>query len=105
MTSVFLVPLAALVAAALPRGRARRRAGSSLRLGPLLALQLPFSTEVFFTLTLCLAAGLAARRRWSSRRGGAGSRASLLPLVGAYGVCAVVVTARSSTTPSPTTRA
>ena len=37
---------------------ARRSRSSSSRLGPLLALQLLFSTEVLFTLTLCLATGL-----------------------------------------------
>ena len=60
-----------------------------LRLGPILALQLAFSTEVLFTLTLCLAAGLllglaavpVARRRIG---------AVLFPLAGAYGVAALL---------------
>lgn len=88
MSSVLLVPLAALV---LLRFLERRLGGRGLvvRLGPLLALQLLFSTEVFFTLTVCLVAGLllgaaaapARRQRLA---------ASLRPLVGAYGVSAVV---------------
>ncbi len=89
LTSVFLVPLVALVLLRYLEG-ALDGGGLVLRLAPLLALQFTFGTEVFFTLALCLAAGLAlgalavasARRRIAS---------SLAPLAGAYGVCAVLV--------------
>jgi hypothetical protein len=88
MSSVFLVPLAALVLLRFLEGGLGGR-GLVVRLGPLLALQLSFSTEVFFTLTVCLVAGLLlgaavvpARRR---RLG-----ASLLPLLGSYVVSAVI---------------
>ena len=89
LTSVFLVPLVALVLLRYLEG-ALDGGGLVLRLAPLLALQFAFGTEVFFTLALCLAAGLAlgalavasARRRIAS---------SLAPLAGAYGVCAVLV--------------
>jgi hypothetical protein len=88
MTSVFLVPLAALVLLRFLEGELGRR-GLVIRLGPLLALQLLFSTEVLFTLTLSVAAGLLlgilvvprARMRILS---------SLLPLLGAYGLAAVI---------------
>jgi hypothetical protein len=88
MTSVFLVPLAALVLLRFLEGALGAR-GLVVRLAPLLALQLLFSTEVFFTLTLTLVAGLllgaaavpAQRQRLA---------ASLLPLLGAYCVSGVV---------------
>src|SRR5262249_7705995 len=54
LTSVFLVPLAALVVLRFLEGELGA-GGLVLRLGPLLALQLAFSTEVLFTLTLALA--------------------------------------------------
>ena len=57
MTSVFLVPLAALALLRFLEGGLGGW-GLVVRLGPLLALQLLFSTEVLFTLSLCLAAGL-----------------------------------------------
>ena len=57
LTSVLLVPVAALLVLRFLEGELGGR-GLALRLGPLLALQLAFSTEVFFTLTLCLAVGL-----------------------------------------------
>jgi len=90
MTSVFLVPLAVLVVLQYVEGELGGRA-LVLRLGPLLALQLLFSTEVAFTLTLALACSLvvgfaaapAARRRLVE---------SIAPLVGAY-VLAAVLTA------------
>ncbi len=88
MTSVLLVPLAALVVLRFVEGELGA-GGLVLRLGPILALQLAFSTEVLFTLTLCLAAGLllglaavpVARRRIG---------AVLFPLAGAYGVAALL---------------
>jgi hypothetical protein len=89
LTSVFLLPLAALVLLRFLEG-GLGPGGLVVRLGPLLALQLAFSTEVLFTLTLSLAVGLvlgflavpSARRRLS---------ALLLPLAGAYGVGALLV--------------
>jgi hypothetical protein len=88
MSSIFLVPLAALVVLQFLESELAGR-GLVVRLGPLLAFQLAFSTEVAFTLTLCLAAGLvlgvavvpSARRRIG---------ALLLPLAGAYGVAALL---------------
>ena len=104
MTSVFLVPLAALVAAALPRGRARRRAASSSGSGRCSRCSSLFSTEVFFTLTLCLAAGPAARRR---RRAGAAAadRRARSCRSSAPTASRRVSRHRSSTTRSATTRA
>jgi hypothetical protein len=89
MTSVFLLPLATLVVLRFLEG-GLGPGGLVVRLGPLLALQLAFSTEILFTLTLCLAAGLvlgvlvvpSARVR---------IRELLLPLAGAYGVGALLV--------------
>jgi len=88
MTSVFLVPLAALVVLRFLEGELGG-GGLVVRLGPLLALQLLFSTEVAFTLTLCLVSGVvlgvavvpSARRRIG---------ALLLPLAAAYGVAALI---------------
>ncbi len=57
LTSIFLVPLAALLVLRFLEGSLDAR-GLVLRLAPLLALQLAFSTEVFFTLSLCLVAGM-----------------------------------------------
>ena len=88
-TSVFLVPLAALFVLRFLEEQIGAR-GLVVRLGLLLALQLSFGTEVFFTLSLCLAAGLVlgflvvpAKRQRLGR--------ALLPIAGAYGVCAVIV--------------
>jgi hypothetical protein len=87
MSSVFLVPLAALVLLRFLEGGLGAR-GLVVRLGPLLALQLLFSTEVFFTLTLCLVSGLLlGAAAVPGRRGRI--VASLLPLLGAYAVSAV----------------
>ena len=69
VTGVFLVPLVALVLVRFLRGELDRR-GLAWRLGALLGLQLWISTEVALTLTLALAAGLAARAS-----GGCGPRA------------------------------
>src|SRR5438128_8971041 len=60
MTSVFLVPLVALVVLRYVDGTLDAR-GLVVRLGPLLALQLLFSTELVFTVTLALACSLAVR--------------------------------------------
>ena len=89
LTSVFLVPLAALVLLRYLQGGLGGR-GLVVRLGPLLACQFAFGTEVFFTLTLSLAAGLALGALLVARER---SRiaSSLAPLAGAYGVCAVLV--------------
>jgi hypothetical protein len=88
MTSVFLLPVAALLLLRFLEGGLGGR-GLVVRLGPLLALQLLLSTEVFFTLTLCLAAGLllglAAVRAERPK-----IVASLLPLLGSYGISAAV---------------
>jgi hypothetical protein len=88
MTSVFLVPLAALVLLRFLEG-GLTGLGLAVRLGPLLALQLLFSTEILFTLTLCVAAGLLlgllvvpGRRQRIV--------ASLPPLLGAYAIAAVI---------------
>jgi len=88
MTSVFLVPLVALVILRSLEGELGA-GGLVGRLGPLLALQLALSTEVAFTLVVCLAAGLilgaatvpAARRR---------ILASLLPIAASGAVAAVL---------------
>jgi hypothetical protein len=89
MTSVFLVPLAALVVLRFLEGDIGA-GGLVARLGPLLALQLLFSTEIVFTLTLCLVAGLllgAVAVPGERRR----ILAALLPVAGAYGVAALLV--------------
>ena len=88
LTSVFLVPLAALVVLRYLGGELGG-GGLVLRLAPLLALQFLFSTEVLFTLSVSLAAGLVlgwltvpARRRVV---------AAVPPLAGAYAAAAVIV--------------
>jgi hypothetical protein len=89
LTSVFLVPLAVLVVLRFLEGELDAQ-GLVVRLGPLLAFQFAFGTEVFFMLALSLAAGLAvgvvsvpARRHRLFE--------ALLPLAGAYAVCAALV--------------
>jgi hypothetical protein len=89
LSSVFLVPLVALVVLRFLEGTLDAR-GLVVRLSPLLALQFAFSTEVFFTVTLAIALALAIavatvpalRER---------VRALLAPLAGAYAGCAVLV--------------
>jgi hypothetical protein len=88
MTAVFLVPLVALVLLRYVQGELTGKA-LVVRLGALLALQLSFSTELFFTLTLALATALVicflcvpARR--------ARLRSLLVPLVGAYALGALL---------------
>ena len=56
-TSIFLVPLAVLFVLRFLEEQIGAR-GLIVRLGLLLALQLSFGTEVFFTLSLCLGVGL-----------------------------------------------
>lgn len=88
VTSVFLIPLVALVIVRYLDG-GLGGAGLGLRLGPLLALQLLFSTEVSVTLALALAAGLLIgfaaftqrRRRFVELLG---------PLAGAYAFAALL---------------
>jgi hypothetical protein len=58
MTSVFLVPLVALFVLRFLDGELDAQ-GLALRLGAVLAVQISFSTELFFTLTLALVAALA----------------------------------------------
>jgi hypothetical protein len=58
MTSVFLLPLIALVILRFVEGDLGGT-GLVVRLGPLLALQLGFSTELTFTLALAIACGIA----------------------------------------------
>src|SRR6266542_4012185 len=57
MTSVFLLPLVTLVLVRFVEGDLDGR-GLALRLGPLLALQLTFSTENEFTYTLAIATAI-----------------------------------------------
>ena len=89
MTSVFLVPLAALLVVRNLEGEIGSR-GLALRLGPLLALQVSFSTELAFTLTLALGVAIvlwivfapSARRRLV---------ALLAPLAAAYAVAGALL--------------
>jgi hypothetical protein len=89
MTSVFLLPLMALVVLRYVEGDLTGR-GLPLRLGPLLALQFSFSTEIAFTLTLVLlsALGLAFVVAPSVR---ARLRSLPLALAGAYGLAGVLL--------------
>jgi len=57
LTSIFLIPLVALVVLRYLDGGLGGR-GLVVRLGPLLALQLLFSTEIVFTVSLALVGGL-----------------------------------------------
>jgi hypothetical protein len=90
MTSVFLIPLIALVLICFVQ-RAIDRGQLTVRLGLLLAAQLTFSTEVFFTVTIAIAtatgiAYLSAPERRPELR------ALVAPMAGAYFV-ALVITA------------
>ena len=82
VSSVFLVPLVALVVLRYVRGELNAR-GLVIRLGPLLAFQLLFSTELLFTLTLALVCALViafiVARDLRARM-----RTLLRPLVGSY---------------------
>jgi hypothetical protein len=87
MTSVFLVPLVALVVLRFLDGRLSK-AWTTISLGVLIAFQLSFSTEVALTLTVVLAVGLlvafavvpSVRERL---------KLLLLPLAGGYVLAAV----------------
>ena len=89
MDSVFLLPLVALVVLRFVEGELGGP-GLVVRLGPMLALQLAFSTENTFTYTLALGTAIAlgflfapsARRRLV---------ALALPLVASYALAAVLV--------------
>jgi hypothetical protein len=86
--AVFLLPVAALLVVHFLQGDLTGR-GLTLRMGGVLAGQMLLSTEILFTLTLVLAGGLAlAALLVPAMR--AGLRRSLLPLVGAYGLAALV---------------
>ena len=88
MTSVFLLPLVTLVLVRFVEGDLDGR-GLALRLGPLLALQLTFSTENEFTYTLAIATAIVlafllvptARRRLV---------ALVPPLAASYAIAAVL---------------
>jgi hypothetical protein len=90
VSSVFLVPLVALVVLRYVQGELNAR-GLVIRLGPLLALQLLFSTELIFTLTLALVCSLVLgfvvapdrRRRLIDL---------VAPLAGSYLLAAVLTT-------------
>jgi len=82
LTSVFLIPLVALVVVRFVRGELGGKA-LAWRLGPLLALQMLFSIEFLFTTTLALAVGLAVA--WATMVDlRLRLRALLRPLAGAY---------------------
>jgi hypothetical protein len=88
MTSVFLVPLVALVVLRYIEAELSGH-GLVVRLGPLLALQLLFSTELIFTLTLALSGALLlAMAIVPDRRQRLVS--SIGPLVAAYAVAGVL---------------
>jgi hypothetical protein len=87
LTSVFLIPLVALTLVQRVQGGIGSRRLVA-RLAILLALQLWFSTEVFFTLTLAIAVGWAiAVVSWASLR--PALRALVMPLGGAYALALV----------------
>lgn len=88
MTAVFVVPLVALVVLRFVEGDLGAR-GLVARLGLLLALQISFSTELFFTLTLSLAVafGLAWLVAPLVR---ARLRALVRPVLAAYALAAAI---------------
>lgn len=87
MTGVFLLPLFALVILRYVRAELSAR-GLAWRLGVLLALQLSFSTEFAFTLTLILALGLLLAF-WLFRDARRRLRSSLAPIAAGYALGAV----------------
>jgi hypothetical protein len=89
LTSVFLVPLAVLFVLRFLEGELAGR-GLVIRLGPLLVLQFLFGVEVFFTLALCLLAGLALGALIVPAQRARIAQA-LLPVGVAYGICAIAV--------------
>jgi len=88
MTPVFLVPVAALLVLQYVESSLDAR-GLTWRLGVLLAIQMWFSTELFFTLTLALLAGLglAAATVHSVRPR---LRTLVRPVLGAYALATVL---------------
>jgi hypothetical protein len=88
MTSVFLLPLVALVVLRFVEGSLDGR-GLAIRLGLLLAAQIAFSTEVFLTLTVALAValGVAFATLPSARER---LRRAALPIVGGYAIATVL---------------
>ena len=88
MTSAFLVPLVALVVLRHLDGNLSRRAFAVL-LGLLLAVQLSFSSELYFTLTVALAVALVVGYALVPARRAA-LRRSLAPLITGYGLSAVL---------------
>jgi hypothetical protein len=89
MVAVFVLPLVALVLLQYLDGRIGRRA-LAVRLSLLLAAQFSIATELFATLTLALAAGLALAWALSPPRRPR-LRAALAPLAAAYGLAAILV--------------
>ena len=90
LDTVFVLPLTALVVLKFLDRRLTGR-GLILRLGPLLAFQLLSSTEIAFTLTVALLAGLVLAFAFAKeRRARIGDL--LLPLVGSY-ILAALLTA------------
>jgi hypothetical protein len=89
MAAVFPIPLVALTILRAVEGELTARA-LVLRLGLLLALQISFSTELFFTLTLAVATALTVAlvlvRSIRAR-----VRALLAPLAGAYAFATLLV--------------
>lgn len=88
MTAVFLVPLVALGVVRFVQGQIDER-GLAWRLGVLFGLQFWLSTELFFTVTLALLAGLALAF-WLVPLVRPRLRALLRPLVAGYALSAVV---------------
>jgi hypothetical protein len=88
LTSIFAIPLIALVIVRYVEGAVTRR-GLGLRLGILLAVQLLFGLELAFTASLALLCGLviafAFVPDWRGRLG-----SMLGPLVGAYALAGVL---------------
>ena len=88
MTSVFLIPLIALVLVCFVQGTIDRRQ-LTVRLGLLLAAQLTFSTEIFFTVTIAIATAtvlaylVAPQSRYELR-------ALVAPLASAYLLALVI---------------
>ncbi len=89
LTAVFTVPLVALCLLRFVEGSLGGGA-LTLRLGVLLALQFSFGTEVFFTLTLAIVAGLAAAALAAPARRPR-LRALLAPLACSYGLGLLLV--------------
>jgi len=89
LTAVFVVPLVALCLLRYLEGSLGGR-GLALRVGPLLALQFSFGTEIFFTLSLAILAGLAVAALSAPARRPL-LRALLGPLAASYALCFALV--------------